>query len=669
MQARKKLDLVLRILSTYIATIHISHAAEISSIQAPAVPITESAPSDEQDNLVIPMATLNGRALSMHRESTLGETLKDIPGLSSSYFGPNASRPVIRGMEGDRVQIMQNGVGVLDASSLSPDHAVGVDPLIAEQIDVIRGPATVLYGAGAVGGVVNVLDHRIPKESLNGIMGRGEARLGGADNERSAAAVMDLGNGIFALHVDAYKRETDDLSIPSSAIEKLKSIDGGVHINNGKLTNSAAASDGGAFGAALTLDKGYLGFSFARSNSFYGTVAEPDVKIDMHNDRFDFASEINGLNTAIERIKLKVAYTDYQHQEISNGVVGTTFLNHGIEGSIEGTQAPIGNLKGVIGLQVQNTRFQALGDEAFVPSSQTFKQGFYIYETLALEAMKLSAGARIDQTQVSSAGGARFGDAIALDFTPQNLSAGVLYPLNNQWSISTNLSHTERAPTQNELFANGAHVATHQYEIGNDKLGKENANGIDAELRWKSPKDSFSISAFYTRFNNFITLFNSKDTDSVSGLNIAYVRGVPASFRGFETQAKFRIYESHGDLDLNLKADYVQAQDENTGTALPRIAPMRLGAGLNYNLGDFSSNLDILYGFKQSRVAINELPTDGYTLLNATMSYRLKTALHLELFAKARNLLDEDIRDHSSFLKEIAPMGGRSVLIGLRGEF
>ena len=667
MQARKKLDLVLRILSTYIATLHISHAAEISSIQAPAVPITESAPSDEQDNLVIPMATLNGRALSMHRESTLGETLKDIPGLSSSYFGPNASRPVIRGMEGDRVQIMQNGVGVLDASSLSPDHAVGVDPLIAEQIDVIRGPATVLYGAGAVGGVVNVLDHRIPKESLNGIIGRGEARLGGADNERSAAAVMDLGNGIFALHVDAYKRETDDLSIPNSAIEKLKSIDGGVHINNGKLSNSAAASDGGAFGAALTLDKGYLGFSFARSNSFYGTVAEPDVKIDMHNDRFDFASEINGLNTAIERIKLKMAYTDYQHQEISNGIVGTTFLNHGIEGSIEGTQAPIGNLNGVIGLQVQNTRFQALGDEAFVPSSQTFKQGFYIYETLALETMKLSAGARIDQTQVSSAGGARFGDAIALDFTPQNLSAGVLYPLNNQWSISTNLSHTERAPTQNELFANGAHVATHQYEIGNDKLGKENANGIDAELRWKTPKDSFSISAFYTRFNNFITL--SKDIDTASGLNIAYVRGVPASFRGFETQAKFRIYESHGDLDLNLKGDYVQAQDENTGTALPRIAPMRLGAGLNYNLGDFSSSLDILYGFKQSRVAINELPTDGYTLLNATMSYRLKTALHLELFAKARNLLDEDIRDHSSFLKEIAPMGGRSVLIGLRGEF
>ena len=669
MQARKKLDLVLRILSTYIATLHISHAAEISSIQAPAVPITESAPSDEQDNLVIPMATLNGRALSMHRESTLGETLKDIPGLSSSYFGPNASRPVIRGMEGDRVQIMQNGVGVLDASSLSPDHAVGVDPLIAEQIDVIRGPATVLYGAGAVGGVVNVLDHRIPKESLNGIIGRGEARLGGADNERSAAAVMDLGNGIFALHVDAYKRETDDLSIPNSAIEKLKSIDGGVHINNGKLTNSAAASDSGAFGAALTLDKGYLGFSFARSNNFYGTVAEPDVKIDMHNDRFDFASEINGLNTAIERIKLKMAYTDYQHQEISNGIVGTTFLNHGIEGSIEGTQAPIGNLNGVIGLQVQNTRFQALGDEAFVPSSQTFKQGFYIYETLALETMKLSAGARIDQTQVSSAGGARFGDAIALDFTPQNLSAGMLYPLNNQWSISTNLSHTERAPTQNELFANGAHVATHQYEIGNDKLGKENANGIDAELRWKTPKDSFSISAFYTRFNNFITLFNSKDTDTASGLNIAYVRGVPASFLGFETQAKFRIYESHGDLDLNLKGDYVQAQDENTGTALPRIAPMRLGAGLNYNLGDFSSSLDILYGFKQSRVAINELPTDGYTLLNATMSYRLKTALHLELFAKARNLLDEDIRDHSSFLKEIAPMGGRSVLIGLRGEF
>ena len=215
------------------------------------------------DDLVVPVSILNGRELSLNRESTIGETLTGTPGVTSSYFGPNASRPVIRGMDGDRVRIMQNGIGALDASSLSPDHAVAIDPLVAEQIEVIRGSAIVLYGAGAVGGVVNVIDHRIPKEPLNGLMGRGETRFGGADNERSGAAVIDLGNGMFAIHADVYTRKTDDLSIPSSAQDKLIGAGKADHVNKGKLANSAAKSDGGAFGASLTFDKGHVGVSYS----------------------------------------------------------------------------------------------------------------------------------------------------------------------------------------------------------------------------------------------------------------------------------------------------------------------------------------------------------------------------------------------------------------------
>ncbi|MFM1911226.1 MAG: hypothetical protein RJB18_617 [Pseudomonadota bacterium] len=664
-------------------------AAESASIQAPSVPITGNPLGAGSDELVVPVYVLSGRELSIKRESTLGETLTGTPGVSSSYFGPNASRPIIRGMDGDRIRIMQNGVGALDASSLSPDHAVAIDPLIAEQIEVIRGPATVLYGAGAVGGVVNVIDHRIPKEPLNGVMGRGETRFGGADNERSGAAVIDVGNGMFAIHADVYTRKTDDLSISSSAQNKLIGAGKADHVNNGKLANSAAKSDGGAFGASLTFDKGHIGVSYSEFNNFYGTVAEPTVKADMKSKRWDFSSEAHHLDTFIERIKFRMAFTDYKHQEIDNGEVGTTFLNKGVETTLEAGHAKIGNLSGVVGLQTQNTRFSALGVDAFVPSTHTSSQGIYLYEELPIDRLKLSAGGRIDKTTVKSAGGGvddpnthlpKFGNATSKQFTPKNLSAGALFSIDDNWSIATNLTHTERAPTQNELFSNGAHVATNQYEIGNKNLTVEKANGLDVQIRWKTEKHSFSLGGFFTKFDNFINTYNTGlysddygNTNSTQNntfsLAEAKTIGVPAIFTGMEAQGKFRIYEGLGDLDLNVRGDYVRATNEITNTPLSRIAPMRIGTGLDYQLGDFASKIDVLHGFKQDRVATNELPTNGYTLVNATISYRLKTALNLEAFAKARNLLDEDIRDHSSFLKEIAPMGGRSVLFGLRGEF
>jgi iron complex outermembrane recepter protein len=676
MKTKKLLISMMGVFASHASLIQAAQAAEKALIQAPSIPITGNPLGASSDELVVPVLVLNGRELSLTRESTIGETLNRTPGVSATYFGPNASRPIIRGMDGDRIKIMQNGVGALDASALSPDHAVAVDPLIAEQIEVIRGPATVLYGAGAVGGVVNIIDHRIPKEPLNGVMGRGETRFGGANNERSGAAVIDVGNGTFAIHADVYTRRTDDLSIPNSAQNKLINSGKADHVNNGKLANSAAKSDGGAFGASLTFDKGHVGVSYSEFNNFYGTVAEPNVKVDMKSKRWDLSSEVHHLDTFIERIKFRMAFTDYKHQEIDDGTIGTTFLNKGVESTLEAGHAKIGNLSGVIGLQNQNTRFSALGDEAFVPSTHTSSQGVYLYEELPIERLKLSAGGRIDKTTVKSAGGGaddpitflpKFGDATSKQFTPKNLSAGALLSIDEQWGIATNLTHTERAPTQNELFSNGPHIATNQYEIGNQNLNVEKANGLDAQIRWKNLKHSFNLGGFYTKFDNFINVFNTGEIRDE--LKVANTIGVPATFIGMEAQGKFRIYEGIGDLDLNVRGDYVRATNEISDTPLSRIAPMRIGTGLDYKFGDFASKIDVLHGFKQDRVATNELATDGYTLVNATISYRLKTAPNLEAFAKARNLLDEDIRDHSSFLKEIAPMGGRSVLFGLRGEF
>jgi iron complex outermembrane receptor protein len=555
----------------------------------------------------------------------------------------------------------------MDASSASPDHAVGLDPMVAEQIEVIRGPASLIYGTGNVGGIINVTDHRIPKEPLDGMIGRGEAKYGGADNERSGVAVVDVGNGLFAIHADAYKRNTDDLKIPKSAAENLVNNGYAVHTINNRLLNSAAESEG----ASLTFDNGYAGISFARANSFYGTVAEPTVKIDMTNDRWDFASGISNLNRLINSAKFTLSYTDYQHQEIDNGTVGTTFLNRGIEGRVEAIHTKLANLNGLFGFQFSNSRFQALGSEAFMPSTQTEKQGIYLYEELLIDRLLFNAAARADYNKVHSSGGDRFGPAREVDFVPVNLSVGSQYALNPAWKINFNLTHSERAPAATELFAHGAHLATNQYQIGNSELGKEVSNGIEAGINWKAGAHSASFNTYYNRFSNFITGF---DTGYLIGtLRETQIKGVPAEFKGFEAQAKFRIYEGTGDLDWNLRGDYVRATDESTGNPLPRIAPMRIGTGIEYQFNQLHSKLDVLHGFKQDRLAIHETVTDGYTLVNATVSYQLNPfvnqSFHLEAFAKARNLLNEDIRDHSSYLKDIAPMGGRSLLIGIRGEF
>lgn len=670
MQIRKKIWLLVSAYFFQAQYITICYAKEISEISAPAVDVEEAKDITSASNYF----NLNGRELSIRREATLGQTLNDMPGVTSSYFGPNASRPILRGMEGERAQIMQNGTSVLDASSASPDHAVGVDPMVAEQIEIIRGPASLIYGGGNVGGIINVTDHRIPKESLDGIIGRGEAKYGGADNERSGVAVVDVGNGSFAIHVDAYKRLTDDLKIPKSAVQKLINDGHAEHTNNRRLLNSGAETNGGALGASLTFEKGYAGISFAQANNFYGTVAEPGVKIDMRNDRWDFATEIFNIGGMISRAKVLLTHTNYQHQEIDGGAVGTTFLNRGNEGRIEASHAKLGELTGSVGVQFSDTHSQAIGEEIFMPSTQTKKQGIYLYEELPMGKVLLNGAVRLDYSQISSAGGERFGSSADVSFAPRNFSLGSQYAIDSAWRINFNLSHAERAPAATELFAHGVHIATNQYLLGNSQLSKEVSNTIEIALNWRTTKHSASFSTYYNRFSNFITGFSTGNLVDDSGqlggsLSETMIKGVPAEFKGVEAQGKFRIYEGQGDLNLNLRGDYLQASDQETGKPLPRIAPMRIGAGVDYQFDRLHGNFDVLHGFKQDRLAEQETATSAYTLVNATLSYQFKSAFHLEAFAKARNLLNEDIRDHSSYLKEIAPMGGRSLLLGIRGEF
>ena len=324
-----------------------------------------------------------------------------------------------------------------------------------------------------------------------------------------------------------------------------------------------------------------------------------------------------------------------------------------------------------------------------MPKNITDRKSFYVYEEIPINKNKISFGGRVEEVAMDSEGGGRFGAQVSRNFTPTSLAIGGLYTINENWSLTSNLSHNERAPSYFELFADGPHLATGQYEVGNVNLGKERSNGLDAQIRWKQNKHSFNLGVYYTHFDNFISLSNSANLRGLDGelnpvdLNndgVADISGaeilpeaifsaVPAGFTGIEAEGKFRIYDELGSLDLKVRGDYVHATNSNTGRFLPRIAPIRLGMELDYKLDRFGARLDILHGFKQDKTDEFELPTNSYTSINTTFTYLIPTKYQLEAYLKINNLLNEEIRDHSSFLKEIAPQGGRSALIGLRGEF
>jgi iron complex outermembrane receptor protein len=667
-------------------------AADNAMLTIPTTAVTGNPLGVGSDEMVVPISILNGRELSLKRENTLAETLNNIPGVSNSSFGPSVGRPMIRGMDSDRIKLLQNGVNNLDASNLSFDHGVTIDPLIIEQIDVIRGPATLLYGGGAVGGVVNAIDHRIPKEKLEGVTGRGEVRYGGANLEQSNAAVVDVGTGNFVMHFDAYNRDAKNLSIPGSAVSARKSSTPSwdpTH-NNGNdtygnyvpydtnhgtntLINSQSESKGGAVGASMIFDRGYAGMSYAKHQTQYGSPLESGVHIDMDSDRFDFASEMRDLGSFFDRAKFRAAYMDYIHKEINDGSVATTFKNQGVEGTFELGHQPILSMRGIVGAQFENGKFQALGDEAFVPSSKTNSESVYLYEELPIDTHKVTFGLRHGLHDVDSKGGSNKFNAANKSFKTNNGAIGGLYTLNAQWSLAGNLSHNERAPSYFELYANGVHAATGTYEQGQADLKIEKSNGLDGQIRWKSGQDSLTLGTYFTKFSNYIGLMSTNVADLDDNYKVSQFTGIKAEFKGVELEGKTMLSDN---LQLNVRGDYVDAKDKTNGGYVPRISPLKLGAGLKYEFDRFGARFDVLHAFKQDRVATNynyetgkELITDPYTNVSMMATYKLPTQLNLEAFTRANNLLDEEIRGHTSFLKDIAPMGGRSIMFGLRGDF
>ncbi|URF04425.1 MULTISPECIES: TonB-dependent receptor [Cupriavidus] len=661
------------------------------------VVVTANPLGSDLNDMVAPVSTLGGDALAVRQASTLGETLNSLPGVTSTYFGPNASRPIIRGLDGDRIKVLQNGGSTLDASTLSYDHAVPIDPLVAEKIEVVRGPAALMYGGSAIGGVVNVIDNRIPRDPITGVSGAADVSgtIGG-DKGRNASGLIEAGNGQFAVHADAFVRQTSDLKIPGFArsgnLRATQPLPEGESEAYGKIPNTNAHQEGGAMGGAYTWTDGFVGANFSTYRNDYGTPAEADARIKMRQDRYAVEGEARNLsnNTGgfIEAVKGKFSYTDYEHREIEDGETGTIFKNHGWDARLEATHGKIGNMTGVIGTQFGHTNFSALGEEAFVPSTATDNAAIFVFEEMPLVAsgdLKLNLGGRLDHSSVkaSANGNDRFSDANR-SFNAGSASAGLLWKLDPVWSVTTNLSYTERAPTFYELYANGPHLATGSYEVGDPNANKERATSLDLGVRFKQGAHSGSLSGYYSRFQNYLALVNSGSFRDAEGNVVAagsdgalpelQYLGVPATLYGFEAEGKTRLLQkmltTSDTLDFEARADYVHGENRNTGEALPRLSPLRLGGALVYGAGPWGARMDVNWNARQSRVPSGDTPTDAYTTLGVALTYKLKVSGVQTLFyVRGDNLTNQEARSATSILRDIAPLPGRSVKIGMRTSF
>lgn len=639
------------------------------------------------NDLIAPAAQYSGTGLLLRSQSTLGETLGNTPGVSSSYFGPNASRPIIRGLDGDRVRVLQNSGASIDASGLSYDHAVPIDPIAIERIEVLRGPGALLYGGSAVGGVVNVIDNRIPREPVEGVAGKVDFGLSSGNSGKNGAFMVEGGNPKFTLHADVFSRSGGEVSAPAS----LPCSKPGAPSLARKICNSAADSYGAALGGSVFFDKGYLGASLSTFKNNYGTVAEDEVTIDMRSHRFAMEGEVK-LGGVLQSIKGQFSRTDYQHSEFEGADVGTVFKNKGNDLRLEARHTKLGHIEGVIGLQVDKNNFSADGAEAFAPFSQTKQAALFAYEEAAFNWGKLSVGGRLESVKIQSFGNpqvARF-TPDSRSFKPASYALGGLLNITPQWQLTGNFAVTQRAPKDYELFADGPHIATAAYEVGNAAMGREKSTNIDIGAKWKSGANTAQFSGFQNRFKNYIVLDATGHTRGVDGeLNpldadrdgVADGSGegilpeygyaqVPARFRGLEASGNWRLITgSSGTLDMQWRADTVRASNSNTGASLPRIAPVRLGTTLVWGQGAWS----VRGGFDHYAKPRDSTAL-AYTLWSAAMTYRMKAKdANLQWFARLENATNKLAYSATSILTQSAPgkspLPGRSVKVGLQANF
>ena len=647
-----------------------------------------------------PVNILDGKELRLRLQPTIGDTLGQQAGISSSYFGPVSSRPVIRGLGDDRVQILSNGSTNLDVSNVSADHAVAVDPLTIDRIEVVRGPAALMYGPNSIGGVVNLIDSRIAEKPLElnalgaPIRGAMEGRYNSVDSGGSGSGMVKFGLGPMVLHLDGFRRNSSDLRIPKETHTQAGKQNAETPSVFGRLPNSASQSDGGAAGASAVWDEGFFGVSYSGFNSAYGAVAERGVLIDLKQRRWDARGSFLAPARGIKAINYKFSSTDYMHAELGEGEA-QTFKTRGTTGRLELVHEKIGLLEGAVGYQMQLSNIAASSSDVehlLMPTNKTKMHSIFLFEEIALDPLRYQFGARFDRTTVQA-----LENPERVEFTSRSkafngvsLSGGVVYDINKQYALALNTGFTQRPPTSTELFADGAHHATGTYERGYTGLGMERALTFDLSLRKKTGRVTGSMSVFLNKFSRFIALSPTGNDVDVDGEELPeyQYKATRARLYGAEAEVVIHLVEprladgKQGDagddssrkvmqgLHLDLRTDYVRALDQNTDRSLPRITPLRTQAALVHDWNGLQSRFETQYVARQNLTAENETRTASYTLLNASVSYQFKAGpTNFEAYVRGTNLTNRDARVHTSFLKDVAPLPGRGVLVGLRADF
>jgi iron complex outermembrane receptor protein len=628
-------------------------------------------------------SVLTGTDLARELRATIGDTLSRQPGVSSTSFGPNASRPVLRGFQGERIRVLTDGIGSFDVSNTSVDHAVVINPLLAERVEVLRGPASLLFGSSAIGGVVNVVDKRIPRAvPTDFVHVDAIGTYSSASDMWSGAGSVDLPvAGKIVLHVDGSYLDSSDLRIGGFVLSREARAQALASSNpevrelanlRNRLPSSAAKTWDIAGGASLITDRGSLGFAVSRYENEYQIPARYDLTtgegeaptLDMQQTRVDARADL-ALGGVFDRLRARFGYADYQHAEIEeNGEVGTRFFNEGLEGRLELSQTKRGAWQGAIGAQLFIRDFNVVGEEAFVPKNETVQYGLFTLQSFDWGKLKAEVGGRVERTEVSS-------NPIAADrrFTALSGSVGASYEILPSWRLGVNLSHTERAPSAEELFSNGPHKGTQAFEIGDPTLRKERNLGVEAVLRGGGPGYSLELSAYYNRFRNFI--YEAQTGAIEDDLPVFEFRQANARYWGVEAQASVDVATIGATgISLDGVADYVRATIPGVGP-VPRIPPLRLLGAINATAERFTGRVEVEHSFKQDRVADFETETDGFTLVNASIGIRPwgSGPRKPELLVQANNIFDVDARRHASFLKDFAPLAGRDVRVTLRASF
>lgn len=704
------------------ALVALPAAAQQPTEQVPAEPAAERADDhvheDEGEAIVVTArgirdlnilagtATLSGSDLVRDTRAQIGDTLTRLPGVSATSFGPGASRPVLRGFQGERVRVLVDGIGSIDVSNTSADHAVTIDPITSDRIEVLHGPAVLLFGSQAIGGAVNVFDRRIPRRvpadpvHIDAVGG-----YGSAGDEWSAGAGIDFPvTEQFVIHVDGSYRDSDDLRIggfvlsPQLRAEELaraEEEEAEGHLEEaeearefaglrGRLPNSATETWTAGIGAALIGERGNLGFSFSVFDSRYGVPARPGaghhheddgdgeeeqeeeapVTLDLRQYRGDVRGELMTGGGFLERIRLRLAAADYEHTEFEGEEVGTIFRTQGLEGRIEAVQAERGGWRGVIGAQFFLRDFEAIGAEAFVPPNDMRQVGLFALQEVELGRLELEGALRFERAHVAA-------PVLGADrhFSAFSVAAGASYEVSSQVRVGANVSRSERAPSAEELFSNGPHVATQAFELGDPTLSKERSLG--GEIYARAIVSGFRLNAtvYANRFDNYI--FQTATGEEEDGLPVFQYFQSDATYWGFELGATVPIGEVGGfQVNADAVADFVRATLANGGGPVPRIPPLRVLGALEAESASFDGRVEVERVFDQGRVAAFETPSEGFTLVNASVTWRPWGRRNpTSLIFSANNLFDVEARRHASFTKDFVPLAGRDFRVSARVSF